>query len=135
MIYIVHVMVERYVVEIEPEVQQWLDALPGRQHVAVEARVDRLADDPAQARMPWARPLQDKTWELRFNLGDDSWRITYWVAPGRRVVLLTVFRKTRDNEAAEVARAKRAQKACEGTHPPADDHTVYSRTFKEGELS
>jgi mRNA-degrading endonuclease RelE of RelBE toxin-antitoxin system len=128
-------MVERYDVEIEPEVQQWLDALPPKQYVAVERRVDRLADNPAEARMPLFRPLGDKVAEIRMSLGDAAVRITYWVGPGRRVILLTVFTKTRDNEAAEVARAKRAQEDCQNHHAPAADHAAYDRTFKEGELS
>jgi hypothetical protein len=48
-------------------------------------------------------------------------RITYWLAPGRTVILLTVFRKTRSAQAAEVARALQAQKTCEAEHGPAHD--------------
>jgi mRNA-degrading endonuclease RelE of RelBE toxin-antitoxin system len=128
-------MVERYEVEIEPEVQQWLDTLPSKQYVAVEKRVDRLADNPAEARMPLFKPLGDKVWEMRLHLGDDAVRVSYWVGPSRRVILLTVFRKTRDNEAAEVERAKKAQEDCQKNHAPAADHATYDRTFKEGELS
>jgi hypothetical protein len=48
-------------------------------------------------------------------------RITYWLALGLRIILLTVFRKTRRAEAAEVARALHAQKSCEAEHSPAHD--------------
>ena len=48
-------------------------------------------------------------------------RVTYWFAPGRRVILLPVFRKTRNTEHAEVARALQAQKRCEAEHSPAHD--------------
>ncbi|WP_443060711.1 DNA-binding protein [Streptomyces sp. NBC_00448] len=50
--------------------------------------------------------------ELRFGLGHDAnaIRLTYWLADNRRIVLLTVFRKTRMREDAEVARAKQASK-------------------------
>jgi hypothetical protein len=41
------------------------------------------------------------------------------------VVLLTVFRKTRSAEIAEVARAMQAQKICESTHGTA--HEVFDR--------
>ena len=37
-----------------------------------------------------------------------STRVTYWIAPGRGVILLTVFSKTRWQERVEVGRAKRA---------------------------
>jgi integrase/recombinase XerD len=48
-------------------------------------------------------------------------RITYWLAPGRRIIPLTVFSKTRSAEAAEVARALQAQKTCDAEHGPALD--------------
>jgi hypothetical protein len=63
--------------------------------------------------------------ELRFHLLRQQARITYWLAPGRRVILLTVFRKTRGAETAEVARAVQAQKVCEAEHGQA--HEVFDR--------
>lgn len=56
-------------------------------------------------------------------------RVTYWLAPGRRIVLLTVFRKTRMREEAEVKRAKQAQVLCEAEHGPA--HEEFTRDFRE----
>ena len=44
---------------------------------------------------------------------------------GQRVILLTVFRKTRSAESAEVARALHAQKICETEHGPA--HGAFDR--------
>jgi hypothetical protein len=54
-----------------------------------------------------------KVRELRFHLLAQQPIVTYWLAPGGRVILLTVFRKTRRAEAAEVTRALQAQKTCE----------------------
>lgn len=56
---------------------------------------------------------------MRFDLGRAAWRVTYWLAPQRRIVLPTVFRKTRDRETSEVERAAAAQKVCEAEHWPA----------------
>ena len=53
-------------------------------------------------------------------------------APGRRVILLTVFRKTRMREDAEVKRAKLAQQTCQAEHGPA--HGEFVRTVEKGEL-
>jgi hypothetical protein len=61
-------------------------------------------------------------------------RIAYWLAPGQRVILLTVFRKTKMRETAEVQRAHQAQALCEQSHPPAPEHDEFSRRIKEGEL-
>jgi hypothetical protein len=57
--------------------------------------------------------------------------ISYWLAPGRRIVLLTVFRKTRMREDAEVKRARQAKQLCEAEHPAA--HETYSREAHEEE--
>ena len=49
-------------------------------------------------------------------------RITYWIAPGRRIILLTVFVKTKDRDRAQVARAKKAMLACiEAKHIVVED--------------
>ncbi|WP_322784836.1 type II toxin-antitoxin system RelE/ParE family toxin [Streptomyces sp. VB1] len=64
-------------------------------------------------------------YELRPTLNGEATRITYWFASERRIVLLTVFRKTRMREAAQVARAVRARALCEAEHEPA--HTTYTR--------
>ncbi|MDG9692744.1 type II toxin-antitoxin system RelE/ParE family toxin [Streptomyces sp. DH17] len=65
---------------------------------------------------PYSRHLGGKLRELRFELDGEAVRIPYWLAPGQRIVLLTVFRKTRMREAAEVERAHQAQKVCEAEH-------------------
>jgi hypothetical protein len=62
---------------------------------------------------------------LRFHLLRQQTRVTYWLAPERRVILLTVFRNPRDAETAEVARALHAQKICEAEHGQA--HGVFDR--------
>jgi hypothetical protein len=57
-------------------------------------------------------------------------RISYWLAPGARVVLLTVFRKTRQVERTEVDRAVAAQRECASgheDHAPATD--IYERKW------
>jgi hypothetical protein len=40
----------------------------------------------------------------------------YWCTPDGRIVLLTVFRKTRQHEQRQIDRAVRAQKSCERDH-------------------
>ena len=48
-------------------------------------------------------------------------RITYWIASGRRIILLTVFRKRRMRETAEVERAVRAMNRCIAEAHTADE--------------
>jgi hypothetical protein len=125
-------MKDRFVVEIEPEVRLWLANLPVRDYLNVEAVVERLVCNATTLGEPYSRHLGGPVRELRFDLGNDrhAMRIPYWLAPGRRIILLTVFRKDRQREVSEVARAKRAQVICEAEHKPA--HEEYTRIFKEG---
>ena len=110
-----------YAVEIEPEVRSWLSGLTARDFGRVDFLVGLLAEHAADLGEPYTRHLGGKVRELRFRLLAQQTRVTYWLAPGRRVILLTVFRKTRSAEVAEVARALQAQKNCEAEHGPAHD--------------
>ncbi|MFJ2745523.1 type II toxin-antitoxin system RelE/ParE family toxin [Streptomyces sp. NPDC087440] len=112
-----------YTIEIEPEVRTWLETLGPAEYRAVERFADRLATDGPALPFPLASHLGDGLRELRVG----AIRVTYWLAPGRRAVLLTVFRKTRMRESDQVLRAQRARKHCEAEHPPAGTHDVYSR--------
>lgn len=118
-------MADLYEVEVEPEVRFWLDSLSDRDFGRVDFLVGLLAERAETLGEPYARHLGGKVRELRFHLLRQQTRVTYWLAPGRRVVLLTVFRKTRNAETAEVERAVRAQGTCEATHGAA--HDVYER--------
>ena len=110
-----------YAIEIEAEVRSWLSALSDRDFGRIDFLVGLLADRAEDLGEPYTRHLGGKVRELRFHLLAQQTRVTYWLAPGRRVILLTVFRKTRGAETAEVARALQAQKRCEAEHGPAYD--------------
>jgi len=69
--------------------------------------------------MPRSRSLSDGLCELRFDLPPTAQRIAFFFPGGKRVVLLTTFRKQRQNERAEVARARQAMALC-----IAEGHTV-----------
>ena len=118
-----------YEVEVEPEVRSWLENLSNRDFGRVDFLVGLLAGHAADLGEPYTRHLGGKVRELRFHLLAQQTRVTYWLAPGRRLILLTVFRKTRNAEAAEVARALQAQKTCEAEHGPAHD------TIDRGDLT
>jgi phage-related protein len=106
----------RFVVEIEPEVRQWLDSLSDHDYGRAEFYADLLADNAEVLSEPYSRHLGGKVRELRFHLQRWQVRITYWLALGRRVILLTTFYKTQRTEDAEVNRAFMAQKECEADH-------------------
>ena len=109
--------------ELEPEVEEWLDDLSPTEFAIVLAHVDRLAERGNLLRMPASRSLGQGLFELRFDMGRLAWRITYFFAADRRIVLLTVFRKQRQNERVEVQRAREAKERCvaEGHTAEEDD--------------
>ena len=117
--YMLAYMGDRYDVELEPEVREWLDTLSLADYRTVEYHADRLAEAPTTLGEPYSRHLRGDVRELRFHLGRSAWRISYWLAPHRRIVLLTVFRKTRSREAGEVERAVATQRVCEDQHQAA----------------
>ena len=67
------------------------------------------------------------------HLEPDDRRVTNWLAPGRRVVLLTAFSKTRMRESAQVDRALAAQAECARSHGVG--HDLYDRPLKPLEES
>jgi hypothetical protein len=99
-------------VELEPEVRDWLEALPTSEFATAAFYVDLVAERGPLLGEPYTRQLDGKLRELRFHLSGRPVRVTYWIASGRRIVLLTVFVKTRMRESAEVERARRAMARC-----------------------
>ena len=100
-------------VELEPEVRDWLEQLPTTAFARAAFYIDLLADKGPLLDEPYARQLDGPLRELRFHLDRDAMRVTYWIASGRRIILLTVFRKTRMREDQQVDRARRALARCQ----------------------
>ena len=112
-------------IEVVPAVQSWLRRLSDRDFGRVDFLVGLLAEHATDLSEPYSGHLGGKVRELRFHLLAGQPRMTYWLAPGRRVILLTVFLKTRRAEVSEVGRALQAQKTCEAEHAPA--HEMFDR--------
>ena len=104
-------------VDLHDEVVRWLDSLddPAWQRTVVV--IDRLATLGPAARMPLSRSLGGGLFELRFTLGPTARRITYRFTNDGRIVLLTTFGKQRQNERAEISRARSAAEACARLNP------------------
>ncbi|HET9518961.1 MAG TPA: type II toxin-antitoxin system RelE/ParE family toxin [Actinoplanes sp.] len=101
-------------VELEQEVRQWLEGLPTALFARAAFYIDLLADQGPLLGEPYTKQLDGKLRELRFHLDRQAARVTYWIASDRRIILLTVFYKTRTREAREVDRARRALVRCVG---------------------
>lgn len=111
-------------VEIEPEVEEWLRSLVPDEFGRVAFYIDLLAEQGPLLDEPYTRQIRGKLRELRFYLGRDRRRISYFIAPGRRIILLTVFRKTRPQERAEIERATVAMQRCVEERHTAEDGAV-----------
>ncbi|MFC7258847.1 type II toxin-antitoxin system RelE/ParE family toxin [Streptomyces lutosisoli] len=117
-------MSKLYRFEIEPEVRAWLEGLGDHDFKRVDEVAGLLAELGAELGGPWSDHLEGPVRELRLRFRDIAPHITYWIAPNRTIVLLTVFRKTKQHDQAQIDRAVRAQKICEGEH-----HGVATDTY------
>lgn len=104
-------------IEAHDEVVEWFDELSENEWERVSVVVDRLASLGSKARMPFSRSLGDGLFEIRFTLGSTARRVTYRFTTDDRIILLTTFRKQRNNERAEVTRARKIAQDCARRNP------------------
>lgn len=100
--------VSSFYIELSHEVVVWYARLSPRDRASADRAFDRLAAEGPALREPHSRALRGGLHELRFTCEGASRRITYAFGRGREVRALTTFRKQRDVERDEVARARRA---------------------------
>ena len=104
-------------IELHDEVVDWIASLDDADSERTVVAIDRLAELGSTARMPFSKALGDGLFELRFTLGPTARRITYRFTTNNRIILLTTFRKQRNNERAEIARARRIADECARLNP------------------
>lgn len=92
--------------------RDWLEGLATDHFARAAFYLDLLAEEGALLGEPYTRHLSGKLRELRFHLDGQAIRLTYWIATHRRIVMLTVFTKTRMRERAELQRADEAMRRC-----------------------
>ncbi len=108
--------------ELEAEVAEWFNSLDDGDKVRVGFHFDRLAALGPLLDQPHSKQLRGKLRELRFQLRGRRVRVCYWIAPGRVIVLLTVFVKKQGVELLEVQRALRAFERCRSEHMGKEGH-------------
>jgi hypothetical protein len=104
-----------WAVEISAEVENWYATLKTKDKAAADRAFDRLAEHGPALRMPHARPLGGDLLELRFTCEGTARRVTYYLDVPRKAITLTTFRKQRQAERREVARARKALRADQET--------------------
>lgn len=103
--------------ELHDEIVEWMDTLEDAEWERTVVVIDRLAALGSAVRMPLSKSLGDGLFELRFTLGSTARRITYRFTKDGRIILLTTFRKQRNNERHEIIRARKAAEACAEQYP------------------
>ncbi|MGH9579345.1 MAG: type II toxin-antitoxin system RelE/ParE family toxin, partial [Terriglobales bacterium] len=84
--------------------------------------LELLAEQGSALSMPHVRSLGGGLRELRFHLRDEQRRITFRIATDRQIVLLTTFRKQRQNESrSRVANACSRSSTNDQSTPPRGD--------------
>ncbi|MFE3502956.1 type II toxin-antitoxin system RelE/ParE family toxin [Kitasatospora sp. NPDC059160] len=122
---------ELYALELEEEVRHWLANCSDAEYALAQTLAGLLAQrGPAMIRnAKQAKGLENGVFELRV----DAHRITYWFPADRHaIVLLTVFRKQRDNDRGQKDRAYGVKKMCAEHHRAGGEHDVFTRTRKGG---
>ena len=104
-------------IELLDEIVEWLDALTDIEHERVVMLIDRLSELGSRARMPISRSRGQGLFEMRFTLGPTARRITYRFTKDGRIVLLTTFRRQRNNERVEIERARKQAQVDAGSNP------------------
>ncbi|MGL5857000.1 MAG: type II toxin-antitoxin system RelE/ParE family toxin [Angustibacter sp.] len=103
----------RWVVEFSDEVLGWYRGLTPEGKAAARRVFSRLEESGHLLGMPLSKQLGGGLRELRFTCEGVARRVTYTSDPKRKAVTLTTFRKQRQNERAQILRARRAQAARE----------------------
>jgi putative component of toxin-antitoxin plasmid stabilization module len=104
-------------IELHGEIVEWMASLDTTEWDRTVIVIDRLADLGSMARMPFSKALGDGLFELRFTLGSTSRRITYRFTRDNQIILLTTFRKQRNNERSEITRARQIADECARLNP------------------
>jgi phage-related protein len=78
-------------------VDDYLDSLQVRDRARILREIELLEDYGADLRMPHARHLRGKLWELRIDTRPNSYRVLYAGVVGRKFVLLHIFAKKGEN--------------------------------------
>jgi len=108
-----------YEIGLEPEVEAWLLDLPYSHYQRVMRNVDDYLVTGGVPDGDHVKKLQDAdgVYELRVALDRTTWRISFWKPGGHVIILLTVFRKTREGaQKSDVDQAVRSKRTCQAVH-------------------
>ena len=89
-------------------IEDYLDTLQIRDRARVLREIELLEEYGLSLRMPHARHLRGKLWELRIDTRPNSFRVLYAAIVGHKFVLLHIFaKKGEKTPESEMAMAER----------------------------
>jgi hypothetical protein len=102
-------------IELHDEVSRWIETLTDEERDRTVLVVDRLAADGFSAQMPHSRALGESRFEFARN-DISSGYLQFHLGP-TKIILLTTFRKQRNNERSGITRARVAASDCARLNP------------------
>jgi phage-related protein len=88
-------------------VQEFINSLSRQQRAKAIHEIEILEQFGTELKMPHAKHIDGKLWELRIKAGNDISRIFYFIHTGNHIILLHGFiKKTQKTPAAEISKAK-----------------------------
>ncbi|MDO5722458.1 MAG: type II toxin-antitoxin system RelE/ParE family toxin [Actinomycetaceae bacterium] len=95
-------------IQMTTKVVKWYESLPEADRAITDRMLAKLRTEGVNLKMPHSRTLKGGLFELRYTLrnGKINQRLTYCFRPESKAIILTQFRKTRNNEANQIRIAR-----------------------------
>lgn len=98
-------------------VRDFLLGLPRKHRAKAFSEIELLEEFGTAIKMPHARQIDGRLWELRIKFSSDISRIFYFIPAGSKLILLSGFiKKTQKTPPEEIRRAKRYMEDWERRH-------------------
>lgn len=91
---------------LSDEVEQWYRSLGSGDRSVADRHIETLEAFGNALGMPRSKNLKGRLYELRFKCENVERRITYTFEPQKKIIMLTTFRKQKNNERKEIQRAR-----------------------------
>ncbi|MBI5413133.1 type II toxin-antitoxin system RelE/ParE family toxin [Candidatus Peregrinibacteria bacterium] len=86
--------------------KDYIYALSFKEKRKIFSYIDMICERDGKLPVPFAKHIYEKLWELRIRYGNRRHRILYFIAPDRKIVLLSAFlKKSQKTPRSEIEKA------------------------------
>ncbi len=78
---------------LQAPVREYISAFSRKEQAKLMAYIEFLGQHQGKLFEPYAKHIHEKIWELRVRVGKHHHRIFYFIAPEKKIVLLSAFLK------------------------------------------